>query len=190
MFVEELGKPGKYFSGFLKKRREGVNLLRHPLGPPAALRKGPPPLTKSRVVDLTKGDSFGFLGFEFRRMQSRRGLWRADYAPRTKKRTALLQKLKDVFRSFQSRPIREVIGEVNPIIAGWVNYFRIGHSSRCFHVVRRCIEKKVRRHMARVRGRVGFGWKRWSTEFLYRTLGLYDDYQIRYYELPKALPGR
>jgi RNA-directed DNA polymerase len=145
---------------------------------------------KSRVVDLTKGDSFGFLGFEFRRVQSRRGQWRADYAPRTKKRTALLRKLKDVFRRSQSQPIRGMIGEVNPIIAGWVNYFRIGHSSRCFHVVRRYIDKKVRRHMARARGRKGFGWKRWSTEFLYRTLGLYDDYQIRYRELPKALPGR
>jgi len=145
---------------------------------------------KSRVVDLTKGASFGFLGFEFRRVQSRRGLWRADYAPRMKKRTALLQKLKRVFRSFESQPVRDLIGEINPIVAGWLNYFRIGHSSRCFRFVHRWIEKKVRRHMTRARGRLGFGWKRWSTEFVYRTLGLYDDYQIRYLELPKALTAR
>ena len=113
-----------------------------------------------------------------------------DYAPRKKKRTALLQKLKNKFRSLESQPIRDLIGEINPIVAGWANYFRIGHSSRCFRFVHRWIEKKVRRHMTRARGRLGFGWKRWSTEFVYRTLGLYDDYQIRYLELPKALPGR
>jgi hypothetical protein len=33
---------------------------------------------KSRIVDLGRGDSFGFLGFDFRRMRSRRGAWRAE----------------------------------------------------------------------------------------------------------------
>ena len=28
---------------------------------------------KSRMVDLARGESFGFLGFEFRRMRSREG---------------------------------------------------------------------------------------------------------------------
>ena len=32
---------------------------------------------KSRTVDLERGESFGFLGFEFRRIRSRRGVWRA-----------------------------------------------------------------------------------------------------------------
>jgi RNA-directed DNA polymerase len=145
---------------------------------------------KSRVVDLTKEESFGFLGFEFRRVMTRRGVWRADYAPKMKKRAALLEKLKGIFGSLQSQPIRDVIGEVNPIVSGWVNYFRIGHSSRCFHYVRRWIDQKVRRHMARARGRRGFGWKRWSKEFIYGALGLHDDYQVRYFGLPKALPTR
>src|SRR4029450_7086471 len=36
---------------------------------------------KSRVVDLGKGGSFGFLGFEFRRVRSRKGEARAHLAP-------------------------------------------------------------------------------------------------------------
>ena len=44
---------------------------------------------KSRNVDLGRGESFGFLGFDFRRMRSRRGVWRANYTPKLKKRTAL-----------------------------------------------------------------------------------------------------
>ncbi|WP_265035945.1 hypothetical protein [Wolbachia endosymbiont (group A) of Anomoia purmunda] len=34
--------------------------------------------------------------------------------------------------------------------------------------------------------RKGFGWKRWSKEWIGK-LGLYSDYRIRYYE-PKAQP--
>ncbi len=144
---------------------------------------------KSRVVDLTKGESFGFLGFEFRRVRSQRGKWRPHYVPKMKKRTALLRKLKGIFRGFQSREVRDLIGVVNPIIAGWLNYFRIGNSSRCFGFVHDWIEKKVRRHMMQVRGRRGFGWKRWSRAFVYGPLGLYNDYQIRYWT-PKVLTSR
>ena len=38
--------------------------------------------------------------------------------PRGKKRTALLQTLKQVFRSHQSRPVAEVIACINPILRG------------------------------------------------------------------------
>lgn len=49
---------------------------------------------KSRTVDLVKGERFGFLGFDFRRVRSLRGVWRPQYTPQLKKRTALLRKLK------------------------------------------------------------------------------------------------
>jgi RNA-directed DNA polymerase len=42
---------------------------------------------KSRIVDLSRGESFGFLGFDFRRIRSRRGAWRVQYTPKLKKRT-------------------------------------------------------------------------------------------------------
>src|SRR5215471_21366545 len=48
---------------------------------------------KSRKVDLPRGESFGFLGFEFRRVRSRRGRWMPLLLPKGKKRTALLGKL-------------------------------------------------------------------------------------------------
>ena len=46
---------------------------------------------KSRTVDLARGESFGFLGFDFRRVRSLQGKWRAQYTPKLKKRTALLR---------------------------------------------------------------------------------------------------
>jgi RNA-directed DNA polymerase len=59
---------------------------------------------KSRKVDLSKGGSFGFLGFEYRRIRSRKQRWRAQYVPKLKKRTALLQKLKEIFQRYVSQP--------------------------------------------------------------------------------------
>jgi len=145
---------------------------------------------KSRIVDLAQGESFGFLGFDFRRVRTRSGKWRAHYAPRMKKRTALLRRLKAIFRRFQSQPIRRVIQLINPILRGWVNYFAIGDSSRCFGYVRDWVEKKIRRHLMRARKRKGFGWKRWSRRWLYDRLGLFGRYRVyRPKQLPlKALP--
>jgi RNA-directed DNA polymerase len=133
---------------------------------------------KSRKVELSKGGSFGFLGFEYRRIRSRKGKWRAHYVPKLKKRTALLRKLKDIFRRYVSQPVERVIELINPVLRGWVHYFAVGDSSRCFSYIKLWVEKKVRRHLMRARGRQGFGWKRWSTQWLYNTLGLFHQYRV------------
>ncbi len=91
---------------------------------------------KSRIVDLSQGESFGFLGFDFRRVRSRRGMWRPQYIPKMKRRTALLRKLKEVFRRGQAQPVGRMIAVINPIVRGWVNYFRIGHASGCLPAYR------------------------------------------------------
>ena len=141
---------------------------------------------KSRVVDLGKGESFGFLGFEFRRVRSRQGKWRPNYAPKAKKRTTLLGKLREIFRRCQSQRVGQVVALINPILRGWVDYFAVGNSSRCFGYIKDWVEKKVRRHLMRARNRRGFGWNRWSRRWLYETLGLFDGYGVKH--LPKALP--
>ena len=133
---------------------------------------------KSRRVDLKQGESFGFLGFEFRRILSRRGRWMPLRIPKSQKRTALLRQLKEIFRRFHSQPVSGVIQQINPILRGWVNYFAVGHSSRCFSYIRDWVEKKIRSHLARACQRRGFGWKRWSKEWLYGTLGLFNKYRV------------
>jgi RNA-directed DNA polymerase len=107
------------------------------------------------LVDLKEGESFTFLGFEYRRVLSLQRKWRPHYAPKLKKRTALFEKLREIFRQHISWPVEKVIEKINPILRGWVNYFRVGHSSICFGVVKRWVEEKVRRHLMRARGRQG-----------------------------------
>lgn len=145
---------------------------------------------KSRIVDLRREETFGFLGFDFRRVRSLRGVWRPQVTPKLTQRTALLGKLRGVFRRHQSQPVDRVITEINPILRGWVNYFRIGNASRCLAYVRVWVEQRVRRHLMRARGRGGFGWKRWSTVWLHERLGLFGDYRVRYWTAPESAPGR
>jgi len=133
---------------------------------------------KSRKVDLSKGGSFTFLGFEYRRTRSRKQKWRAHYVPKLKKRTALLQKLKEIFRRYLTQPVGRVIELINPILRGWVHYFAVGASSRCFSYIKLWVEKKVRRHLMRARKRTGFGWKRKNKQWLYNTLGLFNAYRV------------
>jgi RNA-directed DNA polymerase len=146
---------------------------------------------KTKVVDLSRGESFGFLGFEFRRIRSRSGNWMPLRTPLPKARMALLRRLKELFRHSRSQPTGQLIEAINPILRGWVHYFAIGNSSRCFSFVRDWVEKKIRRHLNRDRLRHGFGWKRWSRRWIYAGLGLFDDYRVRRYRpQSKAAPAR
>ena len=109
--------------------------------------------------------------------------------PKGKKRTALLGKLKEIFRASRSQPVGGVIEKINPILRGWVQYFAVGHASECFSYVKDWVEKKIRRHMMRARKRKGFGWKQWSRRWLYETVGLFNGYRVRR-AAPKGAPAR
>jgi RNA-directed DNA polymerase len=139
-----------------------------------------------KAVDTTRT----FLGFQYRRILSFNQKGRPYYSPKLKKRTALYEKLREVFRQHVSWPIEVVIAKINPILRGWVNYFRIGHSSSCFSKVKQWVEMKVRKHLIRARGRNGFPWKRRGSEWLYDGLGLFNDYQLRRWASAKVAPAR
>jgi RNA-directed DNA polymerase len=134
---------------------------------------------KSRTVDLERGESFGFLGFDFRLVRHGGGGGVVLTTPRLKKRTDLLARLRAVFDSHRSQPVQLVIPLINPILAGWTSYFAHGNASRCFSYIRDWVEKKVRRHLARNQQRSGFGWKRWSKSWIYGSLGLFNAYRVR-----------
>ena len=138
---------------------------------------------KTKVVDLSAGGVFSFLGFHFRRAITHNGKVGVLFMPTMKARKSLTQKLKAVFRRFQSQPISWVIAIINPILRGWVNYFRVGMSSQCFGYVQDWVERKIRRHLMKARGYRGFGWDRWSRSWLYKELGLFRDYYVQYMAL-------
>jgi RNA-directed DNA polymerase len=146
---------------------------------------------KTRKVTLTEpGTSFAFLGFDIRWQPNptiQKGY--AHTTPRRKKVTDILRKIRDTLRASRHLSVQDAVARVNPIVRGWVNYFRIGNSKREFDAVRTGVERKVRRFAVKKMKRRGFGWTRWSSAVVYGAWGLFDDYQIRYATRAKAAPG-
>ncbi len=147
---------------------------------------------KTRVVDVSRKGSFGFLGFDLREAKNRWGKRFILRTPKRKKQEELLRRVSLILRYSRHRKVQEVIGMINPVIVGWMNYFCVGNSAGVFDRVRREVMLQVRRFAMRQRGRRGFGWKRWSNGTIYREWGLGWKYQVRYfYRSPmKALPAQ
>jgi RNA-directed DNA polymerase len=143
---------------------------------------------KTRTVTMTdRGATFAFLGFDVRwKPNPKTGRWYAHTSPRTKKITEVLRKVRDALGVSRHLRVQEAVARVNPILRGWVNYFRVGNASRAFDKVKWNVERKVRRFAVKKRKRKGFGWSRWSRDVVYGNWGLYADYQVRYYAVAKA----
>jgi RNA-directed DNA polymerase len=123
-------------------------------------------------------------------VRSLKGKWRANYSPKLKQRTALLRKLKDIFRGFDSQPIGRALQLINPILGGWVNYFAIGNPVDA-SVCQMLGGEEGAATSAAGRNCKGFGWKRWSRGWLYDELGLFNNYHFcRQSSLSKAPPAR
>jgi RNA-directed DNA polymerase len=133
---------------------------------------------KTKQLDLDKGESFSFLGFDFRRLKTKTGKWGVNYKPKMQAKVKVMEKIRDVFKRYESQPLTRVRDIINPILRGWVNYFRIGHSSKAFGYVKDWLTKKIRRHLMRSKGKQGFGWKRWSTKGLYAIYNIYSDFKV------------
>jgi RNA-directed DNA polymerase len=121
---------------------------------------------KTRATRLTEG--FDFLGFEFVKRQS----------PTSGKNTIYLfpaksaqQKIRNKLKYLTSRraPIspQAFVAKVNPVMTGWVNYFRHTNASQAFRGLQRFVNIRFRRYLTqRSKGR-GFGWKRYPNRKLY-----------------------
>ena len=133
---------------------------------------------KTKQLDLVKGDSFGFLGFDFRRLKTKTDKWRVNYQPKMQARIKVMDKIKDVFKRHESQPLTRVRDIINPILRGWVQYFKIGNSSKVFGYVKDWLTRKIRRHLMKAKGKRGFGWKQWSTKGLYAIYNIYSDFKV------------
>jgi RNA-directed DNA polymerase len=139
-------------------------------------------MEKTKVVNILNGETFGFLGFDIRRIKSReKNRYYISMTPKKKARQAIKAKIREIIRCGGSTPAKELIKRINTVVAGWAEYFRVGNSSRAFSEVRDYLEMKVRTLLTRRKRRRkrSVGWQRWSNEYLYVVLGLFWDWKIR-----------
>lgn len=136
---------------------------------------------KTKIVKLEQGETFGFLGFEYRLIQTTKRKM-IKIRPKKTKVQSLVNEVREYLKSHHNQNVYQVVEGINPILRGWVNYYRIGHSSKEFHFIKQWVERKVRRFVRKSQGRSGYGWKEWSSKVVYEDWGLYNDYQIRYHD--------
>jgi len=58
---------------------------------------------KTKELDLVKGDSFGFLGFDFRRLKTKTGKWGVNYQPKMQARVKVMDTY-NIFSDFKVTP--------------------------------------------------------------------------------------
>ena len=122
---------------------------------------------KTKRVDTRKGEACGFLGFDLRRVRKRQGEgYYLLMTPKKKARKAIKAKVRDLIRRGGAAPAKEMVVHINAALAGWVNYFRVGNSSRAFSEVRDYTEMKVRTLLTRRKRKRkrSIGWRRWSND--------------------------
>ena len=133
---------------------------------------------KTRLVNAEEG-SFDFLGFNYRKVWNRQRTKRfALCLPSQKAEAGIRAKIRGLTRYERTKKVEEVIREINPVIRGWVNYFKVGNSSESFNEIRHYIVQKVMRYVRRKQLKRGFGWKKLNSDVLYGRYGLFYDYRL------------
>jgi RNA-directed DNA polymerase len=122
---------------------------------------------KTRLVDMSERGGFDFLGYHFERT----GQW-----PRAKSRDGLEHKLHGLTRRTCGENLSRLIAEkINPILRGWMNYFRRSTNAADFNALDGYLRARLRailrkRHGLRGRSR-GCDHQRWPNRF-FGELGL------------------
>jgi group II intron reverse transcriptase/maturase len=137
---------------------------------------------KTKMVDTLKDESFGFLGFDLRRARKRhKDGYFILMTPKKKARSAVKARIREIICNGGATPVKKIVADVNGVLAGWVNYFRVGNASGAFSEVRSYTEMKIRTLLTRRKRRTkrGIGWRRWSSVYLYDVLGLYRSWELQ-----------
>jgi group II intron reverse transcriptase/maturase len=138
---------------------------------------------KTRKVDLSRGrEGFDFLGCHLRKRMSgpiwereRKRVYFLNRWPSARSMKRVRQRVKEMTpKSKSHEDLRVVIGELNPVLRGWGNYFRSGNAATKFnqidtYVWRRLVTLRVKRKGRNLRaGEID----RWTRD-CFHSLGLH-----------------
>jgi group II intron reverse transcriptase/maturase len=135
---------------------------------------------KTRIVNAER-QPFDFLGFTFLKRISRvSGKMSTYYFPSSKAENAIRRRIRQVVNHHRPVKVGQVVSELEPVLRGWVNYFRMANSARKFGKVKFYAAQRIRRFMRRRRQRSGYGYREYPDSYLYQRLGLYNDYRVKW----------
>jgi len=136
---------------------------------------------KSRKLNLKEEKKVEFLGFQFHRVQNKKTKNRlilVSPSPVSQKRCR--EKIRQHINYKTPLKVQDQIENLNEFLEGWMNYYRIGNSSKELHKTARYVMKRIRRVLQRNKGRRGYGWKRISNGEIYKRFGLFYNYKVQW----------
>ena len=116
---------------------------------------------KTRIVHLMEG--FNFLGFNIRHYRTPRTTktgWKLLIKPSKESVQDLRKKLKERWKKVQGTNVQVVLKELNPIIRGWANYFRIAVAKELFGKVDSWMVHKALHYTKRMHPKKSVRWQR------------------------------
>jgi len=123
---------------------------------------------KTKIVDTSGGKhGFDFLGFHHRRFKSRK--YRKYYTQRRPSDKSM-KNIRAVIKNFLENPatfnesLEDVIRMVNPVLRGWMNYFKYGNSSEKFSQIDRYVNERLALWWSGKHQKSG---RRWKSDFTY-----------------------
>jgi RNA-directed DNA polymerase len=107
---------------------------------------------KTKIGDLKKGSKIQFLGFQIQYAKSKFG-GKGSYVritPSDKAMKEVRAKLHELTsRKMNCFPIKEIVKKVNLYLAGWTNYFKLGHPTKAFRDVDNYVGERMVKHLLR-----------------------------------------
>jgi len=123
---------------------------------------------KTKIVNMNGGkQGFNFLGFHHRQVTSwkhkRRYTWNF---PKKEAVNVIKQKIRGALwtRRILKFSLNEVVQFINPILRGWMNYFKFGNSSKVFQEIDSYVHERLALWWSKKHQKSG---RRWSTGFTY-----------------------
>ena len=121
-------------------------------------------------------EHFDFLGYTFGRVYSPK-TGRAYVGTRPSKKSVhrMIARISEhTYRSTTWQDADTVVRELNRMLLGWANYFRLGSVSKAYRVINRHTTHRLGRWLCKKHKIRGRGTVRYSREYLHHRLGLLD----------------
>jgi RNA-directed DNA polymerase len=114
--------------------------------------------TKTRLVAMAQA-GFDFLGFHFHKLRAKHTGKLLPYIwPGQKAMKAIRWEIHGLTsRQRLAEGLAALISQLNPVIVGWRNYFRVGNSTMKLQALDRYVGQRVRRLVRAMRGSRGHG---------------------------------
>ena len=129
---------------------------------------------KTTIVCLAGGEQgFDFLGFHHRKVESwkHRGRFYLQRWPKDAAVAAIRAKIRErTSPRYVGWPLKDVVGDLNPVLRGWGNYFRNGNSARRFAAVDGYVHERIAILASRKYGLRGRNWKHRFNTTWFRSL--------------------